>query len=185
MLAPVRTSAPATNPITLAEAKAHLRVSHTAEDELIAFYIDAAVAALDGWSGILGRCMVTQTWRQDYGCFSDEMRLPMHGVASVTVTYYDSANAMQTLGSSNYALVNRRDGAAVVRSDSGSFPSTYDRPDAVQVAAVCGYGAASAVPAALKAAILLHVGALFEGRADGNLPPAYGALISPYRLVGI
>ena len=189
MLAPVRTSAPAATPITLTEAKAHLRVGHTAEDTLIGIYIDAATATLDGWTGILGRCIVTQTWRQDFDGFYDDMRLPFPDVQSVTVAYYDTANTSQTLGSGNYVLVNYPGGASVQLAEGGSFPATYDRPDAVRVTLVAGYGAASAVPAALKAAMLLHVGVMFTARGDadgsGELPPAYHALIAPYRVVGV
>lgn len=189
MLAPVRTSAPATTPITLTEAKAHLRVGHTAEDTLIGIYIDAATAVLDGWTGILGRCMVTQTWRQDFDGFYDDMRLPFPDVQSVTVAYYDSTNTSQTLSGSVYTLVNDAGGARIELAYNQTFPATYDRPDAVRVTMVAGYGAASAVPAALKAAMLLHVGVMFTARGDadgsGELPPAYHALVAPYRVVGV
>lgn len=189
MLSPVRTSAPATTPITLTEAKAHLRVGHTAEDTLIGIYIDAATATLDGWTGVLGRCMVTQTWRQDFDGFYDDMRLPFPDVQSVTVAYYDSTNTSQTLSGSVYTLVNDAGGARIELAYNQTFPATYDRLDAVRVTLVAGYGAASAVPAALKAAMLLHVGVMFTARGDadgsGELPPAYHALVAPYRVVGV
>jgi uncharacterized phiE125 gp8 family phage protein len=186
MLAPVRTAAPSTTPVSDTEAKAHLRVSHTAENALITIYIDAATARLDGWTGILGRCMVTQTWRQDYGGFCEDMRLPFPDVSAISsVTYFDEANASQTLASSNYELVNRRDGARLLLAEGGSYPSTYDRADAVKVTFVAGFGNAAAVPAALKAAMLLHIGVMFEGRSEGDLPPAYDALVAPYRRVGV
>lgn len=189
MLVPVRTSAPATTPISSTEAKAHLRVGHTTEDTLIGIYIDAATAALDGWTGILGRCMVTQTWRQDFGAFCEDMRLPFPDVQSVTVAYYDTANTLQTLSTGNYVLVNFPGGASVQLAEGGSFPATYDRPDAVRVTMVAGYGAAAAVPAALKAALLLHVGVMFTARGDaegsGELPLAYHSLVAPYRVVGL
>lgn len=54
-----RITAPTIEPITLAIAKAHLRVTHTAEDTLIPIYISAAVSKLDGKDGLLGRAMVT------------------------------------------------------------------------------------------------------------------------------
>lgn len=185
MLKPVRTSAPATTPITVTEAKAHLRVSHTAEDTLIGTYVDAATAYLDGWSGVLGRCMVTQTWRQDFDGFSSPMNLPFPDAASVSIAYYDADNVSQTLSSTNYDLITSDGQSWVQISESGNWPTTYERPDAVRVTATYGYGNAAAVPAALKAALLLHVGSLFMGRADGDLPPAHTALIAPYRVVGM
>jgi uncharacterized phiE125 gp8 family phage protein len=185
MKAPVRTSAPATTPITVAETKAHLRVSHTAEDTLIGTYLDAATAHLDGWHGILGRCMVTQTWRQDLEGFSTVMDMPFPDAASVSVAYYDADNVSQTLAGTNYNLVNGNGRAWLQISESGNWPVTYDRPDAVQITATYGYGAAAAVPANLKAAIMLHVGVMFGARADGELPQAYHALIAPHRVVGM
>jgi len=61
---PVRVTAPADRPVTLAEVKNHCRIDHSDDDTLVQSYIDAAVAHVEGWSGVLGRCLVTQTWRQ-------------------------------------------------------------------------------------------------------------------------
>lgn len=191
MLAPVRTIAPATSPVSLAWAKEHLRVTSDDEDSLIAALIDAAVSHLDGWSGILGRCMVSQTWRQDYdGFYSCGMKLPFPDVQSVVVAYTDENGASQTLAGSNYHLVNEVGGTRVILSDGGTFPGTADRPDAVRVTMVAGYGTADDVPPALQAAILLHVGHLYVNReavgaAQAELPLAYAALIGPHRRVGL
>lgn len=44
------------------EVKAHLRVRHSHEDDMISQLTSAAVAYLDGWKGVLGRCIMPQTW---------------------------------------------------------------------------------------------------------------------------
>ncbi len=54
-----RITAPSVDPIDLATAKLHMRVTHSEEDALIPIYISAAVAYLDGPDGILGRSLVT------------------------------------------------------------------------------------------------------------------------------
>lgn len=193
MLTPVRTSAPATNPVTLVEAKAHLREDSSDNDTLIGALIDAATAHLDGWSGILGRCMVTQTWRQDYDSFwSCGLPLPFPDVQSVTVAYTDENEATQTLAAANYHLLNEHGGSRLIISDTGTWPSTFTMPTAARVTMVCGYGAAASVPAALKAAILLHVGHLYSNReaaavgvSVAELPFAYDAWTAPYRRVGL
>lgn len=78
MLAPVRVTPPAEPPVSLEEAKAHLRVDFGDDDLYVAGLIEAATAHLDGWSGILGRALVTQTWRQDLCGFPRDgvIRLP-------------------------------------------------------------------------------------------------------------
>ena len=56
---------PASLPVTLAEMKAHLRVVHADDDADIAAKQEGAVAMLDGWGGLLGRCIMPQTWAID------------------------------------------------------------------------------------------------------------------------
>jgi len=190
-LSPVRTIAPAVTPVTLAEAKAHLRVDHTDEDDLITALVGSATGQLDGWSGILGRCLITQTWRQDMPSFCS-VRLPFPNVQSVTVAYTDTDGSAQTLAASSYHLVNDAIGGAVVLADGASWPDTDPTPDAVRITLVAGYGLAADVPAPIKAAILLHIGHLYAnreavdvGQSVAAMPMAYDFLIAPYRRVGM
>lgn len=194
---PVRTAAPpaSTGIITLEQAKAHLRVDHSTDDTLIGIYLDAAVQALDGWGGVLGRCLTQQSWRQDMPEFptSGLIRLPLPDVVSITsVTYLDSAGGMQTMDPAGYAVANDALGGAVVLKADASWPSSGDAQDAVKVTFVAGYGTTTnPLPASIKAAILLHIGVLYDHRAavDADtliaLPLAYETLIAPYRMVGV
>lgn len=192
MHAPVRTVAPAAPVITTAEAKAHLRVDGSDEDTLIDVYVAAAADHLDGWTGVLGRALVTQTWRQDFDAFDRCMRLPVGPVASVTsVTYLDAAGDSQTVAAPNYQLLADALGAYVRFSDDYPFPTVADDGPAVSVTYVAGV-AAAAVPAALKAALLLLVGhyfanreAVITGTIATALPLAVNSLIAPYRRVGV
>lgn len=185
-IAPVRTVAPVGAPVTLAEAKAHLRVTDTNEDTLIGAMIDAAVSHLDGWSGILGRCMAAQTWRQDIADFPSVFRLPFPDVQSVTIAYTDPAGVDQTVSSADYHLVNAPGAGHIVLASAASWPSVYDKPNAVRATMVCGF---ATVPPALKMAILLHVAAMFENRSSESpvalMPFAYDALVAPFRVVGV
>jgi uncharacterized phiE125 gp8 family phage protein len=172
--------------VLLADVKAHLRVSGTDEDTLIQTYIDAAVSALDGWSGILGRCLITQTWAQDLDDFpaEDDLRLPFPDVQSVTVTY--QSGGAQTFTA--FRLAQDGLGSKLVLNDGATWPDPDDRPDAVTVEMVVGYGGASTdIPSALRVAILMHVAQMYDHRSVGGdgMPLAYDALVKPFRRVGV
>jgi len=191
MLAPVRTAAPSEKPVTLAEAKAQCRVDHSDEDTKIAAFIAAATGHLDGYTGILGRALVTQTWRQDFSAFASKLRLPLKPVASITsVTYYDGDNAQQTLSSSVYELLTDAAGPYLALKPDQDWPGTYDRAAAVSVTFVAGAAVAD-VPEEIKQAILLMVGHWYENREAvteakmSDLPLAVDALLRPYRRVGV
>lgn len=199
-LKPVLSSAPASTPISLTEAKRHLRLGtpgaeadYTDEDSLLTMLVDAVTGHLDGYSGILGRALVTQTWTQDWNDWPlDLMRLPLAPVSAITsITYYDTTNQSQTLSSANYSLLADDQSPAAVWAFNATLPAVYDREDAIRITFVAGYGAASAVPAAIKAAMLLMVADLYENREPVvigqavNETRAVQTLLAPFRRVGI
>jgi uncharacterized phiE125 gp8 family phage protein len=189
MLAPVRTVAPTGTLVTLSEAKLHCRIDGGDEDLLVSGLVKAAQDHLDGYSGVLGRALLTQTWRQDFDAFSDTMRLPVGNLLAVSsVTYYDASNAQQTLASSVYTAFSDTLGPYVTRKPGQAWPSTYTRPDAVSVTWTAGYGpAATDVPSSIRQAVLLLVGHWYANREAvtsdpaAPLPFAVDALLSPLR----
>lgn len=191
MLAPVRITAPSQQPVSLSDVKAHCRVDHNDDDTVLTSLLNGAVAYLDGWGGVLGRCLVTQTWRQDYGSFG-VLRPPLGPVASITsITYYDASNEQQTLSADVYGLFADELGSYVGLKPDQSWPSAYGRSDAVSVTYVAGTAAAD-VPASIKAAILLLTAYWYEyreaavtGTIATKLPLSVEALIAPYRRVGL
>ncbi|RWK12530.1 head-tail connector protein [Mesorhizobium sp.] len=190
-LAPVRTVAPAEAPVSLDEMKLHLHAGDD-EDTLIQAYIDAATAHLDGYTGIIGRALVTQTWQQDFSGFSHSLRLPLGPLESVSsVTYYDGSNVQQTLATSVYDKFTDALGPHVGLKPGQSWPSTYTRPDAVRVTFVAGEDVAD-VPAPIKVAIMLLAANWYENRESvtlgsipSEMPMGVAALIAPYRRVGV
>lgn len=195
MLTPIRTVAPTELPVSRAEAKAQLQIDsgNTDWDTLIDGYLNAATAYLDGWTGILGRCLVTQTWEARFECFDEDFDLPFPDVSSVVVKYYDTANTLQTYSSSYYQLIQEDGGSEVNIYPTSPLPGiTLQREDAVVITMVAGYGAASAVPSAIKQAILMMVAHWFTNRetvAVGetavDMPFAAKALLAPYRRLGV
>jgi len=163
-------------------------VSYTERDTLIGALIDAATAHLDGWTGILGRCLITQTWRQDFDAFSGCLRLPLFPVASIaSVKYDDASDVEQTVSSANYTLLNDDLGAYVRFISDYSFPTTHDEGPVVRVAYVAGEAAATA---AIKHAMLMMVrhwydnpSAVQVGAVAQAMPLAVDALLAPYRRI--
>lgn len=191
MHAPVRTVAPATTPVSLTEVKAHCRVDDNHSDGVLTALLNAAVDHLDGWHGILGRALVTQTWRQDFDGFERCMRLPLGPVASITsVTSRNAAGQLATVSSEDYSLKADAVGSYVRFKDDYSFPTDLNETSAVSVTYDAGVAAAD-VPASIKAAIFLLVSHWNENReavtagSMSELPLGVKALISPHRRVGV
>lgn len=175
-----RVAAPAASPVSLAEAKAHLAVTHDSDDTLIHLYLDAAVAHLDGAEGILGRCLVTQTWDWTLDAFEVVLTVPLPVLQSVAaITYRDANGQTQTVNAEDYRVTGQRITCAT------GWPSTDGEPGAVTVRFVAGYGDPADVPAAIKAAILLFVGDAYANReAHGEqvfANPAAMNLLRPYK----
>lgn len=84
-MVPYLITAPTAQPVTLNEMKAHLRVAHGDDDADIVSRLAAAVAHLDGWGGVLGRCIMPQTWAVDVTGPGPHL-LPFPEAASVTAT---------------------------------------------------------------------------------------------------
>jgi len=183
-------TAPAVEPVDLTLAKAHCRVTNSAEDTLLTHYIEAARLTVDGRAGVLGRALITQTWELVLDCFPSEfIRLPLPPLQSVTsIKYLDPDGVEQTLDSARYLVDNASQPGGVV-VDADGWPATDDTANAVRIRFVAGYGAtAASVPAPIRSAILLTVGDLYENRQgqqkdalNGN--PAVDSLLWPYRML--
>jgi len=196
---PVLVTAPATLPVTRALVKVQLDVSYTEKDTLIDGLIAAAVSYLDGWTGILGRCLEEQTWRQDDDTFWRSFPLPLAPVISITSLKYDDVDGVeQAVDPANYSLITKADGCAYVRMiDDFTIPSLKADGSAprVRVTYKAGYPqagspAASTVPDAIKQAMFLLIrhwfdnpGAVIVGTNAQAMPMAVDALLAPYRRV--
>lgn len=195
MYRPVLVTPPTIKPVSLTEAKAWLDIGYTDKDTVITGLIGAATAHLDGWTGILGRCLCEQTWRQDYNDFRSCLRLPLFPVISITsVKYTDTNGAEQPIASENYTLKNDDLGAYVEFTSSYSFPSLNSESAAVRVTYLAGYAdiagtpKTSSVPDDIKNAIALLVrhwfdnpGAVVVGVTAQQLPQGVDALLGKYR----
>lgn len=176
-------TAPTEHPISLAEARKHLMDPPTARDAQILALIYAAVEHAEDY---LGRGLCTQTWELVLPSFPlCEVKLPKPPLQQVvSIKYRDANNVEQTLSASDYQVVFDEYRGQVKPVSTASWPSTYERLDAVTVRFKCGYGVAAQVPYSMQAALLLHVEAHFnrDERQMEKLLEARDALLYPRRV---
>jgi uncharacterized phiE125 gp8 family phage protein len=152
-------------PVTLQEAKLHLRViadladvaAHP-EDALIAALITAARTDCEDR---LQRSLMQTTWKLEADAFPcGVIRLERAPIISVdTLKYFDADETQQTLATSAYRLSGHR--VEVV----DTWPATQPRIGAVELVYKAGYGTtADKVPAPIKAWILLAMGDMYTNR---------------------
>ena len=167
---------PASEPITLAEAKSHLRVTSNAEDALINSLIVAARDLCEHETG--GRVLMTQTWELSLDRFADEMSLGHAPVASITSIKYSDVNGVeQILASSEYVLDNAGNSIArVVLAPGKTWPAIYTGINNVRIRYVAGYANAAAVPQALKQWLLLQISHWYRNRESVNVGNITGKL---------
>lgn len=155
-------TAPTTEPIDSTEAKLHLKMDDIATDDtLIASLIKAARLYCELYSNM---GYITQTWEYTMDAFCNRIELNKYPISAVAITYYDAANQIQTLATSVYDTDLSNSPAVIQLAYNQTFPDTYKRLNAVKITCTVGYGAASAVPDDIKAAIKLMLKHLYENR---------------------
>lgn len=182
-------TAPTEEPITLAIAKAHLRITVSDDDTRITAMI---VAAREQAELRTGRALCTQTWETVADTFDDAETLSRSPVQSiVNVKYLDTAGVQQTLSSGNYVLDNDATPGRVFLAYGAAWPDTYAMPNAVRVRYLAGYGTAADVPQSIKAWMLLAIGSMYalaETFADGRYAPLpdrfWHSLLDPFVIYG-
>jgi len=185
----ILTAAPAVEPVTLAEAKAHLRIDGTDEDTLIGSLILTSRLHVEA---AMGLALITQSWSWYFDAWppGTAVGLPLRPVESVAaVRLYDEAGAATMLDPANWFL----DGAGLhprlVRHGALPWPAPGRVANGIEIAFTAGYGsAASDVPAPLRQALLIliahwheHRAPLEEGQHAEPLPHMVSDLLAPYR----
>ena len=168
---PILITAPAVEPITLAEARLHLRLAsdYTSEDDTITALIKAARRMAEQQ---LGRKLITQSWDMVLDAFpSGDEAIQLHPLLvkaqSITqIIYLDTAGATQTFAGASYTLDPHMLPGYVFLNEGYSWPGDVaDSANAVKVRVVCGYGdAASDVPPEVVAWIKVQLATLWRNR---------------------
>jgi uncharacterized phiE125 gp8 family phage protein len=190
-MALVMTAGPAAEPISLAEAKAHLRIDGNDEDALLASLIAAARMAVER---TLSLALITESWSLylDGWPRSGTIVLPIQPAQAVTaVRVYDPDDEPATVNSETYSVDVLSEPARLVLSAGAVQLSPARLLNAFEVAFTAGYGdEASDVPEPLRHAIKLLVAHWFEqrepvvlGAAAQEVPATVAGLLLPYRRV--
>lgn len=181
----LRRVAPATTlPVTVAEARQHLREPDVSENGLIETMI---AAACDMVAEMTGRVLVAETWEAAYPAVAGDLKLPKSPVLSVTsIGFYDAADAPQVAELSGFYVFTDDDTCTIRPKSGAAWPSTIARADAITVTFQAGY---AVLPPALRSAILLTMAHLYEhresvviGAATVELPLGIQSLINLHRL---
>lgn len=200
-------TAPSGEPVSLQEAKAHMRVFITDDDTLIGMLI---VAARQYAEQLTARCFITQTWQLVLDSFpgpgvagfapwgvpftlpGNAILLEKGPIQSVdSITYVDMNSSTQTLASTEYIADLSGHLVRITPKFGKVWPVALPQIASVTVAFTAGYGAASAVPPGLKQWMLLRIAALYEnkeefvtGRSIVCTPlPFIDGLLDPYRIL--
>lgn len=184
---------PALFPLTLDEARTHVRQDVSDDDVWLS---DAIAAATELIEAQTGRQLIAATSRLVLDAWPscgwiDIPAPPLIGITSVA--YVDSAGDTQTWASSNYrvsAPAGPRCARGRLSLASGiSWPTTLAVADAITITLTHGYGASAlSVPLALKQAMRMLIAhwydqrsAVVMGSISKPIELAFAALIAPYK----
>lgn len=161
------TSAPAEEPISLAEAKNWLKAVGTADDTIISMLISAERGVLEDK---LNQKLVTQTIEEKQDKFplgNEPIYLAANPVQSITsIVYKDAASSTAVLSTDVYELDNTSERARIYLKEGQTWPVTISEKERVSITYVAGYGAASAVPDKLKKILYHMIGYAYENRMN-------------------
>jgi hypothetical protein len=197
---------PAATPVSRTEARNHLRLDDDVDDSLVRAYIQAATDWAENYTG---RFLVSRTCQMMLDgarelesplwegmrtgpsnvAYLDHIELAAAPVISVeSIKYYSDDDTQYTWAASNYFVDTFSEPAKVVLRDGGTYPTDLRAANGLEINFTAGYGSnPSAVPEAIKVAILQYIAFLYEHRGDNEAgmqsPPVLRALLDPYRVL--
>ncbi|KPL55478.1 hypothetical protein ABB55_27260 [Prosthecomicrobium hirschii] len=173
---------PSEYPVTLAEAKDHLRIDWDSENAALERLIKAATAKLDGRGGLLGRALVSQSWRLVLDAFpAGGIVVPLPPCQSVdAITYLDASGDEQPLTGFRAYGIGGEDRVTILPAADASWPVTTELPGAVVVEFTAGYGDAADVPEPIREAILSEVANRFRERESTSAADGFLAGLASY-----
>jgi uncharacterized phiE125 gp8 family phage protein len=183
-------TAPAIEPLSLAEAKAFLRVETSDDDGVIGALIAGARIHVEAQTRA---ALITQSWRISADCWPEDGRLtilpaPLQALTAARV--YDVEGLAHDVDTAAFVLDK---GASVLAFAPWAVPAPGRIAAGIELDVTLGYGDAAAdVPEALRQAIRLLVAHWYENRGlvtttanYSALPQTVAALIAPFRMLSL
>lgn len=181
---------PSAEPLTLEDAKSHLRIDLEDDDPGIFRRVRGARSQAEQY---MRRGLLTQTWLYGQDVWTDEILLPMaaplQGVP--IVRYYNSAGVQQTLSTSVYTVDALSEPGRIVKAPLQIWPVLQaNRAMAVTVEYIVGWTSVALIPPDILDAIYLLLGdseEFREGTVSSNgtlqsLPNGVTAKLAPHRV---
>lgn len=167
---PVRITAPEIPPISLEEVKKALRVDSADDDDTLTNLIQSAVDHYEGWTGVLGICLVEQTWRQSFDRYEQCLRLPLGPVMAVdSIKTRDNAGTETQVPTTDYGVETDSSGRSYVRfADGFTMPNDASSRSAISIDYRAGWPIVDdkpTVPADIRIAIIGRVQIGYEQTA--------------------
>lgn len=185
-------------PVSVSEAKEHLRIVDSTEDDT---YIGGLIDAATTWcEDYCDRTFADKTYTvafDDFPALRTELPRPpvrlnaTAASATVTISYVDTAGATQTLtwsqsGSQDFRLDRDHVPALIYPLYLADWPSVRLDDKSVQITYLAGYGGAANVPTPAKHAIKMLVGHWYAAReavgsVGQDVPLGVAALLEPLK----
>lgn len=163
MFNPVYKVAPSSlQPVTLKEAKDHLRVDDDEQNAIISLYLSAAVKRCEDYMQTSIMSAEHELHSSGFSCSFNLQKFPVSAINSVK--YYDEDGDLQTVDSDDYRLQSFRQPCYIEFDSSFDAPDLHDREYPVVINFNAGYTSASSVPATVKLGVLNELGTLNEIR---------------------
>ena len=180
---------PALEPVTLLDAKAHLRVDESDDDTLISSLITAARIHVEA---VLSGALITQVWQQvlDSWPRGSVHELPLSPVQSVnSINTYDSEDAPIVFDPSHYFADTVSQPSRLILRGAQAWPKPGRVANGIEITFTAGYGVSPGdIPEPIRQALMLLVAHWYENREPialgvqaTQVPATVNSLILPYR----
>lgn len=180
---------PAAEPLSLAEAKAFLRIEHADDDDVIGALISASRIHIEAQTR---RALITQDWRITLDAWPADGRLPVRPAPLRELTaarVYDAGGVAHAVDLQSFVVDTS---ASALAFAPWALPSPGRLATGIELDVVAGHGDAAAdVPEPLRQAVRLLIAHWYENRglaalgAVTILPTSVAALIAPYRMLAL